>query len=78
MPKITILNFLSLVKFSHTIFAFPFAIVGYFTAIKLTGHNFDLILFAKVILCMILRAMQPWLSTDMQTETLIREILELL
>lgn len=53
MPKITILNFLSLVKFSHTIFALPFAIVGYFTAIKLTGHNFDLILFAKVILCMI-------------------------
>lgn len=53
MPKTTVLNFLSLVKFSHTIFALPFAIVGYFTAIKLTGNAFDLPLFLKVILCMV-------------------------
>ncbi|HRG58421.1 MAG TPA: UbiA-like polyprenyltransferase [Bacteroidia bacterium] len=53
MPKTTVLNFLSLVKFSHTIFALPFAIVGYFTAIKLTGNGFDLQLFLKVILCMV-------------------------
>lgn len=53
MPKITVLNFLSLVKFSHTIFALPFAIVGYFTAIKITGNAFDFPLFIKVILCMV-------------------------
>jgi 4-hydroxybenzoate polyprenyltransferase len=53
MPKITLLNYLSLVKFSHTIFALPFAIVGYFTAIKLTGASFDWTLFAKIMLCMV-------------------------
>lgn len=53
MPRITLLNYLSLVKFSHTIFALPFAIIGYFTAIKLTGTVFDWSLFAKVILCMV-------------------------
>jgi 4-hydroxybenzoate polyprenyltransferase len=53
MPKFTLLNYLSLVKFSHTVFALPFAIVGYFTAVKMTGTNFDWSLFAKVILCMV-------------------------
>jgi 4-hydroxybenzoate polyprenyltransferase len=53
MPKLTLLNYLSLVKFSHTVFALPFAIVGYFTAVKMTGTNFDWSLFAKVILCMV-------------------------
>jgi len=53
MPKITILNYLSLVKFSHTVFALPFAIVGYFTALKMSGNSFDLMLFAKVVLCMV-------------------------
>lgn len=53
MPKITVLNYLSLVKFSHTVFALPFAIIGYFTAIKMTGATFDWSLFAKVILCMV-------------------------
>jgi 4-hydroxybenzoate polyprenyltransferase len=53
MPKITLLNYLSLVKFSHTVFALPFAIVGYFTAIKMTGIHFEWQLFAKVILCMV-------------------------
>jgi 4-hydroxybenzoate polyprenyltransferase len=53
MPKITVLNYLSLVKFSHTVFALPFAIVGYFTAVKMTGAEFEWQLFAKVILCMV-------------------------
>jgi 4-hydroxybenzoate polyprenyltransferase len=53
MPKITVLNYLSLVKFSHTVFALPFAIVGYFTAVKMTGTEFEWQLFAKVILCMV-------------------------
>ncbi len=49
----TISNYLSLVKFSHTIFALPFAIIGYFLAITFTEAKFDLQLFAFVILCMI-------------------------
>jgi 4-hydroxybenzoate polyprenyltransferase len=53
MPKITLLNYLSLVKFSHTVFALPFAIVGYFTALKMTDMHFEWPLFLKVILCMV-------------------------
>lgn len=49
----TISNYLSLVKFSHTIFALPFAIIGYFLAISFTEATFNLKLFACVILCMI-------------------------
>jgi 4-hydroxybenzoate polyprenyltransferase len=53
MPKVTILNYLSLVKFSHTVFALPFAIVGYFTALKMSDTTFELQLFIKILLCMI-------------------------
>ncbi len=49
----TITNYLSLVKFSHTIFALPFAIIGYFLAIHFTDATFSLPLFALVILCMV-------------------------
>jgi 4-hydroxybenzoate polyprenyltransferase len=33
----TVKNYLSLVKISHTIFAMPFALIGFFTALKVTG-----------------------------------------
>ncbi|MBN8703170.1 MAG: UbiA family prenyltransferase [Bacteroidetes bacterium] len=46
-------NFLSLVKFSHTIFALPFAMIGFFSAVKLTESSFDIFLLAKVVLCMV-------------------------
>jgi 4-hydroxybenzoate polyprenyltransferase len=46
-------NYLSLVKFSHTIFALPFAIIGYFLAITYTDAAFDIKLFALVVLCMV-------------------------
>jgi 4-hydroxybenzoate polyprenyltransferase len=49
----TINNYLSLIKFSHTIFALPFAIIGYFLAITYTSAAFDLKLFGLVILCMV-------------------------
>jgi len=49
----TISNYLSLVKFSHTIFALPFAIIGYFLAITFTEETFNFKLFALVILCMV-------------------------
>jgi 4-hydroxybenzoate polyprenyltransferase len=46
-------NYLSLIKFSHTVFALPFAIIGYFLAIATTNAVFDVRLFALVILCMV-------------------------
>ncbi len=46
-------NYLSLVKFSHTIFAMPFAVIGYFLALHQTNTEFEWILFAFVILCMV-------------------------
>ncbi|MEO6903780.1 MAG: UbiA-like polyprenyltransferase [Bacteroidia bacterium] len=49
----TIKNYLSLVKFSHTIFAMPFAVIGYFLGITYTQSPFDIKLFGLVILCMI-------------------------
>ncbi|MCC6251701.1 MAG: UbiA family prenyltransferase [Bacteroidia bacterium] len=53
MIKSNIINYLSLVKFSHTIFALPFAIIGFFMAIKIGETPFDIAIFIKVILCMI-------------------------
>lgn len=50
----TIKNYLSLVKFSHTIFAMPFAVIGYFLGITYTDVPFDIKLFGLVILCMVL------------------------
>lgn len=49
----TVSNYLSLIKFSHTIFALPFAIIGYFLAIHFTEKTFDLKLFLLIILCMV-------------------------
>jgi 4-hydroxybenzoate polyprenyltransferase len=46
-------NYLSLVKFSHTIFAMPFALIGYFLAIEQHEYNFSLKLLILVILCMV-------------------------
>ncbi|MCH8329984.1 MAG: UbiA family prenyltransferase [Bacteroidetes bacterium] len=46
-------DYLSLVKFSHTIFAMPFAMIGFFLAIYTNGQSFDIKLLLLVILCMI-------------------------
>lgn len=53
MPQHAVRNYLSLVKFSHTIFALPFAIIGFFIAIKKFDFGFEWTLFIKVILCMV-------------------------
>lgn len=53
MKNSKISKYLSLVKFSHTIFAMPFAIIGFFLAIKQNGYEFDWFLLGLVILCMI-------------------------
>ncbi len=53
MQRFPIINFLSLIKFSHTLFALPFALVGYFLAIEFSVFTFDWQLLLKVILCMV-------------------------
>lgn len=46
-------NYLSLVKFSHTIFAMPFAFIGFFIGITSVDKPFDPILLLKVVACMV-------------------------
>ena len=46
-------NYLSLIKFSHTIFALPFAFIGFTLAISQKEHNFTWDKLIFVILCMI-------------------------
>ena len=53
MSKHTINNYLSLIKFSHTIFALPFALIGFFIAVKKFNLAFEWFLFVKVLLCMV-------------------------
>jgi 4-hydroxybenzoate polyprenyltransferase len=53
MPKVTVQNYLSLIKFSHTVFALPFAIIGFLlgTQNKLGVVNYKLLIL--VIACMV-------------------------
>jgi len=46
-------KYLSLIRFSHTLFALPFAVIGFFLGIRQPGNHFDLFLFLKVVLCMV-------------------------
>lgn len=46
-------QYLSLVKFSHTIFAMPFALTGFFVAHTERGQGLDWTLFGLVLLCMV-------------------------
>jgi 4-hydroxybenzoate polyprenyltransferase len=49
----TIKKYLSLVKFSHTIFALPFALIGFFLATQYANYSFDWLIFVYVLLCMV-------------------------
>ncbi len=46
-------SYLSLVKFSHTIFALPFALIGFFIATLQTNISFDWTKLGLVLLCMV-------------------------
>ncbi|TDW96501.1 UbiA-like polyprenyltransferase [Dinghuibacter silviterrae] len=78
----TFKNYLSLVKFSHTIFAMPFAMIGYFTAVLRTGHGFSWFTFLLVIACMVFArsaamAFNRWLDAHfdaLNPRTALREI----
>lgn len=49
----TIGNYFSLVKFSHSVFAMPFALIGFALAVTGTEYNFSFRLLLLIILCMI-------------------------
>ncbi|MFZ2340864.1 MAG: UbiA-like polyprenyltransferase [Bacteroidales bacterium] len=46
-------NYLSLVKFMHTVFAMPFALIGFTLAVTTTVHEFSFRLLLLIILCMV-------------------------
>lgn len=46
-------KYLSLVKFSHTIFALPFALMGFAWAITSTSTTFDYLILLYIIICMV-------------------------
>ncbi|MBV7531918.1 UbiA-like polyprenyltransferase [Chitinophaga sp. sic0106] len=65
----TINKYLSLVKFAHTIFAMPFALIGYCMAVTIGGGAFNWLTFGLVILCMVFArsaamAFNRWLDVD--------------
>lgn len=85
----TVKNYLSLIKFSHTIFAMPFAMIGFFLGIRyindVTGvlaYDQVFIKFALVIGCMVFArsaamAFNRWLDEKfdaLNPRTAIREI----
>lgn len=45
-------QYFSLIKFSHTVFAMPFAMIGFLLAIK-QGYKFNANIFLYMILCMV-------------------------
>ena len=51
--QFSILNYFSLVKFAHTIFAMPFALIGYFLGVLYAGVGFHWDTLLLVILCMV-------------------------
>jgi len=78
-------NYLSLVKFAHTVFAMPFALIGFFYGLKIINYNLIKpwwLLFILVILCMVFArsaamAFNRWLDAEYDAKnprTAIREI----
>lgn len=53
MYRAKVKNYLSLVKFAHTIFALPFALIGYFIATRADGYLFSWNSLLLVLLCML-------------------------
>jgi 4-hydroxybenzoate polyprenyltransferase len=46
-------KYLSLIKFSHTVFALPFALIGYFLAIYKYDYAVDWSILVKILFCMV-------------------------
>ncbi|MDB5012839.1 MAG: 4-hydroxybenzoate polyprenyltransferase [Daejeonella sp.] len=75
-------KYFSLVLFAHTIFAMPFAFIGFFLAITTTPHQFNWLLMGLMVLCMIFArnaamAFNRFLDRDIDAQnerTVIRDI----
>lgn len=75
-------NYLSLIKFTHTIFAMPFALTAFFIAVSQQNEGMDWLKLALVVLCMIFArsaamAFNRYLDRDIDAEnprTKVREI----
>jgi len=75
-------SYLSLIKFSHTIFALPFALMGFFIALRLLDFAFQWQLLGLVLLCMIFArsaamAFNRYIDRDIDSKnprTVMREI----
>ncbi len=52
-PGKTIINYFSLVRFNHTVFAMPFAMIGFTLAVSEEEYSFSIRLLLLIILCMI-------------------------
>lgn len=53
MPKVAIQNYLSLIKFSHTVFALPFALIGFLIGTNHSTEQLNYKLLILVVLCMV-------------------------
>jgi len=66
-------KYLSMVKFSHSIFAMPFAILGYFLGLKLNNIDFDYRILIYIVLAMVFArnaamGFNRWLDRDIDKE----------
>lgn len=48
-----ITKYFSLIKFSHTVFALPFALIGFLLGVTYAGHTFQWHLLLLMLLCMV-------------------------
>lgn len=46
-------KYFSLVLFAHSVFALPFALIGFFLAVKTTSHSFEWIKLILMLVCMV-------------------------
>lgn len=75
-------KYFSLVLFAHTIFAMPFAFIGFFLAVTTTDHHFNWIKLLLMILCMVFArnaamAFNRFLDRDIDAKnprTVVRDI----
>lgn len=75
-------KFFSLVLFAHSVFALPFALIGFFLGVTTTDHPFNWFLLLLVLLCMVFArnaamAFNRYLDRDIDAKnprTLMRDI----
>src|ERR1700750_43515 len=75
-------KYLSLVTFAHTIFAMPFAFIGFFLAVTTTSAHFDWRKLVLMVLCMVFArnsamAFNRYLDRDIDAtnpRTIVRDI----